>query len=132
MTTEIFLLLLAFQFKHLIADYYLQFPYMYENKGKPTGWILPLTNHAIIHTIGTMLIVGTYLIVFKETRPTIDINIIILFAALFDFTTHFITDRIKAIQPEGPDTKRFWTNLGWDQLTHHTTGIIIIFYITCN
>ncbi len=122
MDLNILILLLAFQVKHLIADYYLQFPYMYENKGKPTGWMSPLTDHSFVHAAITGLIVAGF---------TANITIALV-AMMFDFVTHFVTDRIKAIQPEGPDTKRFWTNLGWDQLTHHTTGIIIIFYITCN
>jgi len=123
MTIDILILLLAFQAKHLIADYYLQFPYMYENKGKPTGWIKPLMDHSIIHGIGTSII----LIMHELYMPT---PMWALLLPLFDIGSHFIVDRIKAIQPEGPDTKKFWTNLGWDQLIHHTVGIIIIFYIT--
>jgi len=130
MTTEILILLLAFQIKHLIADYYLQTPYMYENKGQPTGWMWPLFDHVLVHIAGTTMILATY-VVYKSTEETyMPLFLVMLFAIIFDFTTHFITDRIKAIQPEGPDTKKFWTNLGWDQLIHHSVGIIIIFYIT--
>ncbi len=130
MTLEILFLLLAFQAKHLIADYYLQFPYMYENKGKPAGWIKPLFDHAGIHAMGTFVIIHFYLIGLIPEILSREAITILLSVSLFDFATHFITDRIKAIQPEGPDTKRFWTNLGWDQLAHHTVGILIIFYIT--
>ena len=129
MTTEILILLLAFQIKHLIADYYLQFPYMYENKGKENGWILPLTNHALIHTIGTMLIAGGYLILYNETRPNIDINIFIISLALFDFLSHFITDRWKATRKTNPSESWFWRSLGIDQMIHHIVGIIIIYII---
>ncbi len=130
MNIEILVLLVLFQIKHLIADYYLQFPYMYENKGKETGWVKPLFDHAGIHALGTLLIIHFYIISIEPEILTREAFLIFLPATLFDFVTHFITDRIKAIQPEGPDTKKFWTNLGWDQLIHHTVGIIIIFYIT--
>ncbi len=102
MTLEILILLLAFQAKHLIADYYLQFPYMYENKGKAVDWVKPLFDHAGIHSVFTF-----WIVFFTTISPWIA-----LLALVFDFVTHFVTDRIKAIQPEGPDTKRFWTNLG--------------------
>lgn len=51
------ILLIAFQIKHLIADYYLQFEYMYKNKGQVTGWFGPLKDHATIHAAGTGIIV---------------------------------------------------------------------------
>lgn len=53
-------LLLAFQVKRLLADYYLQFPYMYENKGKKKGWVEPLLHHAFIHGIFTLLITALF------------------------------------------------------------------------
>ncbi len=125
MTTEILILLLLFQIKHLIADYYLQYPYMYENKGKPTNWIKPLMDHSLIHGLSTIVILIGY-----ELYNTTPLWTMLL--PLFDIGTHFIIDRIKAIQPEGPNTAKFWQYLGIDQMLHHTVGIIIIWFLTYN
>jgi len=122
MATDVFVLLVLFQFKHLIADYYLQFPYMYENKGKESGWVRPLFDHAFVHTLMTFVIVAFFVpITLLYLAPL---------AAIFDFTTHFVTDRWKATRGVGPDTSKFWTNLGIDQMVHHLVGIIIVWSIT--
>ena len=131
MTTEALVLLIAFQIKHFIADYPLQFPYMYENKGKSIRWIEPLMDHAGIHFIGTLIIVFIY--GFYSGLP-IEIGgtkaaLFMIFLGLIDFLTHFAIDRWKATQKCGPDTKTFWTNLGIDQMLHHLVGIIIIWNI---
>jgi len=122
MTTEILILLLAFQAKHLIADYYLQFPYMYENKGKEKGWLGPLFDHAGIHAAFTF-----WIVLFLTTT-----SLWIAFSVfIFDFTTHFITDRWKATRKTDPSQSWFWQSLGIDQMIHHTVGILIIWWITC-
>ena len=132
MTNEILILLIAFQIKHLIADYYLQFPYMYENKGKPTDpfnnewiWFRPLFDHAGIHALFTFII----LYIAGITR-LIDITILlIVFMSFIDLSTHFAIDRWKATQKGGPDTAKFWQYLGIDQMLHHLVGIFIIWTI---
>ena len=124
----IFGLLIVFQFKHLIADYYLQFPYMYENKGKPgiTNWVRPLFDHAMVHTTFTFVIIFGFLVGYLELAY--DQSLVIAGAAgLFDFVTHFVTDRWKATRKGGPDTAEFWQHLGIDQMVHHIVGIIITF-----
>ena len=116
---ETFVLLILFQFKHLIADYYLQFPYMYENKGKKgpfKEWAIPLHDHAGIHALLTLCIVGL--------AAGADLAII---AALFDFISHFIIDRWKATRTHDIQESKFWHALGIDQMFHHLVGIIIIF-----
>jgi len=121
---HIFILLAAFQLKHFIADYPLQTPYMYLNKGAKTDWVLPLSAHAVVHTGLTMLIIGGYSL--NVVPMTLG-----LFLALsaFDFTTHFLTDRWKATRGVGPDTHAFWIHLGIDQMLHHVVGIIIIYWV---
>lgn len=119
MTTSALTLLIIFQIKHLIADYYLQYPYMYQNKGAKYNWFWPLTHHSIVHASMTIVIVGAY---------TGSVGITTL-AFIFDFVTHFITDRWKATQGIGPDTKKFWTDLGIDQMVHHLVGILIVWWI---
>ncbi len=119
------ILLVAFQIKHLIADYYLQFPYMYENKGKDKGWFVPLFDHAFIHGLFTFTIISVYMALFTISIAP-DIVVVTFFAFLFDTVTHFCIDRWKATRTGTPDTKSFWINLGIDQALHHVVGIIII------
>ncbi len=128
MTLNILILLLLFQVKHLIADYYMQYPYMYENKGKPIGWFIPLSEHAGIHALGTFIIIFIYQMANGQTT---DFHLyILIMVGMFDFITHFLTDRWKATQKATPAESKFWQYLGIDQMIHHTVGILIIFYIT--
>ena len=122
MNEETLILLIVFQIKHLIADYYLQFPYMYMNKGAKHNWIRPLFDHAMVHSMMTLIIVGTYL------HNDIMLPMVLLVTA-FDFITHFITDRWKATRGRKPDESKFWTDLGIDQMIHHIVGILIVFWI---
>ena len=123
MTIEtIFLLLLAFQVKHFIADYPLQFPYMYENKGKLSGWVKPLRDHALVHATFT----------FFMTVGFVGISMALALSA-FDFITHFLTDRWKAKAGGNcNESASFWINLGIDQMIHHTVGIITIYMVYIN
>lgn len=126
MTLDIFALLIIFQIKHLVADYYWQFPYMYLNKGAKSGWLEPLAMHAGVHAGLTALILSGFFHYFGAEPSAINKGVI-FGAVVFDFVTHFITDRWKATRGVGPDTSEFWTNLGVDQFVHHVVGIIIIF-----
>ena len=117
-------LLIAFQIKHLIADYYLQFSYMYENKGKPQGWFKPLLDHTLVHGAGTGIILSTYFIAIGHVAPSA-IGIILAMIIL-DIVTHFITDRWKATRGRHPGESKFWTDLGIDQMIHHIVGIIMV------
>ncbi len=121
----IFILLVIFQIKHFIADYPLQFPYMYENKGKRFGWILPLSDHAAVHGLFTLLILVGLSVFSVISTP------VLLIAALgtMDYVTHFAIDRWKATRGVGPDTSAFWMHLGIDQMLHHLVGIIIIYAV---
>lgn len=130
MTIEVLILLLAFQVKHFLADYPFQHRYMYENKGKPTGWIVPLADHATVHALITIIIVILYLLSKTPGILAGSALYYIAITALFDFVTHFVIDRWKATRKGGPDTSGFWINLGIDQGLHHTVGILIIYFIT--
>ena len=131
MTTTVLILLLVFQVKHLIADYYLQFPYMYQNKGAKTGWFKPLLDHSLVHAGLTVIILTVYLYSATPNTPDglIQMATIPLMAGIFDFVTHFVTDRWKATQGVGPDTSKFWQDLGIDQMAHHIVGILIVWWI---
>lgn len=127
MTIEIFILLIGFQIKHLIADYYLQYPYMYMNKGAKENWFRPLLDHTLVHALGTLVLVGIYGSMVNPEASAYVIAVAYAAAVTFDFVTHFITDRWKATRGRAPDESAFWTDLGIDQMVHHTVGIIIVF-----
>ena len=70
---------------------------MYENKGKRTKWTewaIPLMDHSGIHALLTLVIISV---------ATGD-HYLSAYAAIFDFVTHFITDRWKATRKTDPVT----------------------------
>lgn len=117
----IFGLLILFQLKHFVADYPLQNRYML-GKFKETGWIKPLAAHCSVHAAMTFGIAMFFV------SPVIAAAL-----ALLDFAFHFAMDRIKA-SPKmlGRFTHidpKFWWSLGVDQMFHHLTHYLIIYWI---
>ncbi len=143
---EVFVLLIAFQIKHFLADYPLQTPYML-GKFKP-GWdfLEPLAAHAGVHAAMTALICWV-------------VNPSLMWLALVDFAIHFMMDRIKAgpkylgrfkalsgkemlnilsykdtigldkFKPQLVSNVFFWWSLGLDQMIHHLTHYFIVYMI---
>jgi hypothetical protein len=106
--------------KHFICDFPLQAnPWMYRNKGTymhPGGIV-----HAGIHAIGTLLVLAPF------------IGSASLMYALIDMVVHYHIDWAKMnlsqrynLQPN--NSERFWILLGFDQLLHHITYFIIIYF----
>jgi hypothetical protein len=116
---NIFFLLIAFQVKQFTCDYVLQSKYML-NKTNTKGWAIPLAAHCIVHAITTGLISFVYSQNF----------ILSLFLIIFDFSCHFIMDRIKSspniLGKFTPENKLYWWSLGFDQMIHHLTHYSII------
>lgn len=118
----IILLLILLEIKHIISDYFLQSDWIGIGKRLEHGWIPALTLHAGYHGIGTCIAV------FIVTRNFYWAII----AALFDFSTHFIIDRIKSsLNMFGP---YYGGTSGWilfiiDQLLHHLVIWIIAYWI---
>jgi hypothetical protein len=145
----LFFLLVLFQVKHFMADYPLQTQYMLGKFKKGSEFILPLTFHCGVHAFFTFMIV---MVLDREQR---DVLTVAIACAIFDFTIHFIMDRIKAspnylgrfkalsasemskslqLDPKDVantrfDNKIFWWCLGLDQMVHHITDYVIIFAI---
>lgn len=119
---EILLLLLILQVKHYLADYTFQYPYMYMNKGNEVGWFSALRDHALVHALFTFIVfvgfVGIYINVFS-----------LIALVLFDYVTHMVIDRWKAIKKHTPQDKEFWLALGKDQMMHHIVGILMLYYV---
>ncbi len=110
--TNTVLIFVTFIVKHFIADFPLQPPYQWQNKGKyghPGGLL-----HAAIH--GTF----TYIILYYFNMP--------LWLALLDLIVHYHIDWLKMQLPWKPDNKYFWWALGVDQMLHYLTYAGIIAY----
>lgn len=85
-------MLILFQLKHWLADYPLQRPWML-GKFKPGwGFVLPLAAHCFVHawlTYAITLIAHAAMTGHKDQELSVNL-------AMFDFTIHFVMDRIKA------------------------------------
>lgn len=114
---EVILLLVLLQVKHFIADFYLQFPYMIEEKG--TYWAEGGRHHALVHTAGTFL---TLAWVMPES---IDMAV---YLAFLDGVIHYHIDWAKMNLSRGltPADSAFWHWLGFDQALHQLTYLILV------
>lgn len=111
------ILLTALVIKHFIVDFPLQKPYQWINKGTygHPGGIL----HSALHGAGTYLCLMVY-------AP-----IAAVYLALFDAVVHYHIDwaKVNINKKYGwkPDThEQFWVLLGFDQLLHILTYILIV------
>jgi hypothetical protein len=106
--------LVIFLFKHLIADFLLQTPWMANGKEQPHGWFAPLLAHVAVHTVATALI-------FAILAPAY------VWMAAVDFVVHFTIDRGKGLLNRlfdtDPTKTAFWWLLGIDQTLHHLTHL---------
>jgi len=111
MSDNILYLLIAFQVKHLLCDYFLQFPRHFTVKGTYGKW--GGIEHALIHALGTLLLLNPI-------------------AALIDFVVHYHIDwakmKLGAVKGWKPDNNKFWWALGVDQFAHHITYILLIYF----
>jgi hypothetical protein len=117
----IIVLMALFIIKHFICDFWLQFPYMLEEKGiyGAEGG----RHHALMHTAGTFLVLAT-------TIYSIEVAVILAF---LDGLVHYHIDWIKTnlSLDTTPADSKFWVLLGADQTLHYLTyiGIIAILFI---
>jgi hypothetical protein len=110
--------LLVLQFKHFIADFVLQSPYQFLNKGKyghPGGVI-----HAGIHVLGTLL-------AFLVITPSLLLSAAIVAG---EFIAHYHIDwlkerTVKYNQWVFPQSE-FWWTFGADQALHQVTYVAIV------
>ncbi len=116
MFTALFLLFI----KHFICDFPLQaYPWMYRNKGcylHPGGIV-----HALIHGIGTIIVLLPF------------IGSVAVIYGLVDWFVHYHIDWAKMsiskhydLQPN--NSEQFWILLGFDQLLHHITYFVLIYF----
>lgn len=106
--------------KHFVCDFPLQTsPWMYRNKGiyfHPGG-----IAHSAVHALGTWLV----LVFFIGEQAWL--------YALLDFIVHYHIDWAKlqlnkrfGLRPD--NSNWFWILLGLDQLAHHITYFVIVYY----
>lgn len=106
--------------KHFVCDFPLQTsPWMYRNKGiylHPGG-----IAHSAVHALGTWLV----LVFFIGAQAWL--------YALLDFIVHYHIDWAKlqlnkrfGLRPD--NSNWFWILLGLDQLAHHITYFVIVYY----
>lgn len=105
--------------KHTMADFFLQSPYQYCNKGiygHPGGLL-----HAGIHTLLTPFV---YLVI-APTSLALAVGL-----ALGEFAVHYHVDWTKEHFTKGngltPQMAGFWHALGLDQLLHGLTYVAIV------
>lgn len=117
--TTVLLIFSLFLVKHFIADFLVQFPYMYKNKGiygHPGG-----VDHAYVHGMFTMGIIA-----FFFSFPISSV------AALIDVVLHYHVDWAKIqlttrFKLDANKHEAFWYLLGLDQLLHMLTYIGILY-----
>ncbi len=132
----VFALLVIYQLKHFIADFPLQGEYML---GKfKAGWdFFPhLMAHVSLHG-------GLTFAIAVVVKPEWALQL-----ALLDMTIHFFMDRIKAgpkylgrfkaltakewvgsTKEQKQGNTLFWWSLGFDQMVHHLTHYLIIYFL---
>jgi len=105
--------------KHAAADFFLQTPFQYCNKGiygHPGGFL-----HAGIHVALTPLV---YLLIAPDSL------LLAAAIALGEFVVHYHIDwtkeQITRRAGYTPQTPRFWHALGIDQLLHGLTYLVIV------
>ncbi|MCH9673582.1 MAG: DUF3307 domain-containing protein [Gammaproteobacteria bacterium] len=120
----IFILLVAFQVKHFIADFPLQREYMLRKTLPGWSFLAPLTVHCGVHAAGTLAIV----LCVDPSKSWL---------AAVDFVLHFVMDRIKASPRylgRFNDLSRpaYWNCFGIDQMVHHLTSYGIIWILVAS
>jgi hypothetical protein len=114
----VFAALLVLQVKHFVADFVLQTPYQFLNKGiygHPGGLI-----HSGIHVVGTVF-------AFLVIAPSWPIAAAILAG---EFIAHYHIDwlkegTVKRQQWQFPQAE-FWWTFGADQALHQVTYLVIV------
>lgn len=95
MTTNLALLLVAFQLKHWLCDYVLQNEY-HLGKFKKKGWVAPLADHCWCHAFATYIIVA---LAYTSPLGSSAFHGMWVCAGLgaLDFVLHFVMDRVDVL-----------------------------------
>ena len=125
MSSALLFILLALNIKHFVADFLLQPPFMYLNKGT-YGHIGGIA-HSAIHSMMTMFIIGCMVTFFGTTITPL----ICFLIGISEFLIHYHTDWLKVnltkkynLTPT--NSEKYWWLLGADQLIHALTYVLIV------
>lgn len=147
-------LMLIFEIKHFICDYPLQTEYML-GKFKSQGWEAPLAAHCGVHATATFLITLAFFLFFTTHTWALPLALILAgidFGAHFlmdrikaapDLLGKYESlskrewKRVKEISLKDDtfgtlakkmldDNRRFWINVGIDQMVHQFTSLVIV------
>jgi len=116
-TSEVLVLLLLLQVKHVIADYFLQTEYILENRSKyghPGGLL-----HAGLHAAGTAVIL------IGLSTPVALLVAILLAEAVFHYHLDWFKDNWVAARRLSPRDARFWHATGVDQALHQASYLAL-------
>jgi hypothetical protein len=122
--------------KHFVADFLLQGPYQYLNKG--TYGHLGGINHAMCHTFSSLFVLLLYCTVFSSLFTIPAIGALIVALTLWEGVIHYHIDWAKVklnnyfkLKPD--NSEKYWWLLGFDQLLHSLTyiGMAKIFFSVC-
>ena len=114
----LFLLLVLFCLKHLVCDGFLQFGYMFHEKGIYGAW--GGIHHAMIHAVFTLFI----LLAFTSSSEAV------LLASL-DGVIHYHVDWAKKNLSVGltVNDQMYWIWFATDQALHHLTYLGVIYLL---
>ena len=117
---EILGLFTLFALKHLLADYFLQFSFMFKDKGiyGGKGGIA----HSGVHGVGTFLILTTV------TSPFLAILFGIL-DSLLHYHIDFIKSNVWKTKNYNQNDQMYWVTHGVDQMLHMFTYIFMIWIL---
>jgi hypothetical protein len=107
---------LIFALKHFLADFVLQTSWIAHGKEARAGWLAPLATHAGVHA-------GMTLAITLSAAPRL------WWLAAVDFAVHFVIDRGKTLVGRigcwTNQDARYWWLLGFDQLLHQITNVLL-------
>jgi hypothetical protein len=107
-------ILLAFAFKHFVADFILQNNWIAHGKERLEGWFMPLMVHVLCHGALTLAIA-------LALAPRL------WWLAVVDLVIHGCIDRGKSVTGHWggwkPNEGAFWWLMGFDQFLHQVTNI---------
>lgn len=105
--------------KHFVADYLLQTPYQYRNKGRyghPGGLL-----HAVIHGIASLPV----LLIVPAAGVALGLAVVAGEMAIH-YHMDWLKERLVADRGLGHKDAAYWQILGFDQLVHQLTYVAMV------
>ncbi len=150
--TNVFTLLIVYQIKHFICDYPLQGRYMLGKFKTYPAYIVPLLAHVLVHGVFTFVIVSLVnpslaaplalfdmVVHFIMDRIKASPNMLGRFESLSKTEYEGLLSNISYNKKSGvtcvhfykelKSNTYFWYSLGLDQMVHHLTHYVIIYWL---